>query len=747
MKLLPPTIIGPVSECNTKVQVKGQFNGAIVSIFAGDIVVGQRMAPTANELVPLNISLSAHQKLTVTQQLGSDVSKKEDSIIIEVQRRPATIGQLTLSQPLYVCGRALRLLGSFPGSEITVRENNTIRGTGNALGSEARVELSQPMQANQPLTAIQQGCNIQSPPSSFGATLHPPSILPLVTIGKIYECQPSFYAGNVIPGAVVEFYKNGSTFGSYTFDSSAVWVAVSDHFFAHGDRVNAVQFMCGAKLSSNPNDHVIVQIPAPIPVPSIIGPICPNSKTIHVTGLILGSMITVFEDNVEIGNCQAPGPEYDVPVGSLRTNSIIAVTQSYCNKASRKSNAIRVQENHSPVSTQVIGGPLYECAVKVFVHNIIPGTTVTVISDQCGPISAPALINGSEADINVAPALIKNDVIRVRISQCGGTNLDSDPVRVKGFPISGTNAPTLNPVVINTPVMVSDPALSVSNVFPSSLLDIYVDNIYVKTVFGRNTSMFIPFQLRNNTQIAIIERFCALSSKSNTVTVQWPEPEKPILDYPWDGDTGVPLDPIFSWSDPGQSDPFKRAIGVMANIAIDQGQEYPSSDDQIIYSPTVWTGHKQKSDLLPNTKYIWAVGVINGGQLSASTVGRFMTGDGPSPVVFLVFEGSIFLSDDGVTVINNLPANTDTIAWQKIKNLGSLTAVNYRAFWRFLNADTETEISNATVNLPEMAMNDETTVQFGVPGQSTGHFRIEIQIQDNFGNPVSSIISSTYFFN
>jgi hypothetical protein len=70
MALLPPRVIGPLSECSSGVRVQSQLTGSTVTIFADGAVVGSGTASWSDQIFTLSAPLAAGQQVTATQSVG-----------------------------------------------------------------------------------------------------------------------------------------------------------------------------------------------------------------------------------------------------------------------------------------------------------------------------------------------------------------------------------------------------------------------------------------------------------------------------------------------------------------------------------------------------------------------------------------------------------------------------------------------------------------------------------------------------
>ena len=93
MALLPPRVIGPLSECSGSVRVQGQLTGSMVTIFADGAIVGTGTASWPDQTFPLSAPIAAGQQVTATQTVGMDTSPASLEAV-GVQAKPPVIGMV-----------------------------------------------------------------------------------------------------------------------------------------------------------------------------------------------------------------------------------------------------------------------------------------------------------------------------------------------------------------------------------------------------------------------------------------------------------------------------------------------------------------------------------------------------------------------------------------------------------------------------------------------------------------------------
>ena len=124
MTLLPPTPLGPISECNRSVEVAGQVTGARVRVYADGALVADGIATWSQQVFPLmaGVWLKPGQHVTATQDDGSGESAHTPDPFIRVQFRNSSPGPLSYKAPVVGCGQAVWITGGCPGATITAKD-------------------------------------------------------------------------------------------------------------------------------------------------------------------------------------------------------------------------------------------------------------------------------------------------------------------------------------------------------------------------------------------------------------------------------------------------------------------------------------------------------------------------------------------------------------------------------------------------------------------------------------------------
>jgi hypothetical protein len=473
MALLPPVVVGPLSECSSSVRVQGQLIGAVIDLFSNGAHVGKGTATWTDQSFKLSPgkTLTPGKGVTATQT-QSGVSSPPSPSAITVQKKPPTIGPVTSKTHVYLCGQCLWLDGMVPGAIVEVSVHGTVRGTGVADDGSARIALSAPTGASDTLVAQQTACgtpglmtNLPNPDMLPGKErrLAPPTV-----VGPLRACQRAVTVSNVVEGAQVvltEVPTNGFN-ETACFDLFSLWFPTSP--LTLGDNVSAIQQMPKCDIKSLPSPAVLVGPSTPVPIPIVVPPLCAGSWSVCLTNLLPGSPVEIFQNGMSLGTGSAPASTFDFQVPPLSAGTHITARQELCTHWSDPSAAVRVDPQPHKLPTPVMATPLVECGAAVHVSNLHPGAIVYVFSTKLAAQIGSSPVHTSEADVPVAPLLIKGDQIWAEQKGCGLVS-SSPSVSVQPVP-----NPAL-PVVLE-PVENCMKRITVGNVVPGAHVDIYIND-------------------------------------------------------------------------------------------------------------------------------------------------------------------------------------------------------------------------------------------------------------------------------
>jgi hypothetical protein len=143
MSLCVPTIVGPLSELNRKIHVKGQLAGATVTVSAlgpNPRLVAKGVTGSSDDVIAVlsTENLNRVDLLVAAQTLGieTSVTTTSQAQAMGVQPAPQTaaeIGFVGYETHLYECGESLWVSGATPGARVEVNFGGPVQGGGEAF--------------------------------------------------------------------------------------------------------------------------------------------------------------------------------------------------------------------------------------------------------------------------------------------------------------------------------------------------------------------------------------------------------------------------------------------------------------------------------------------------------------------------------------------------------------------------------------------------------------------------------------
>lgn len=520
MALLPPRVIGPLSECSGSVRVQGQLSGSTVAIFADGIAVGSGLATWSDQIFSLSASLSAGQQVTATQTVGMDTSPPSPEAI-EVQAKPPVVGAVGFRSHLNQCGECVWLEGLVPGAKVEMRDGGTVLGTGESYDGNARFHLSTPLAGGMDIKAQQTACSTpgtvtDGPP--VDVLVEKLQTLPTPVVRTpLRECERRVTVSNVVHGATVTLMRSAGPNLQACFDLDALWMGVNPPLVL-GETVSARQELRSrCKLKSADAASVVVQDNTPVPVANVVPPLCEGNTTVVLSGLVMAARVKILADGVELGMAESPvDGTYDFLVPALVGGTTVTAVQELCGEWSSPGAGVLVDKAPASLPKPKVHEPLFECGAAVRVLNLHVGSRVYVYSSMLGAPIGERTADADEVDVPVAPLLIANDKIFAIQRGCGLVSSQSNTVVVGK--LERLNAPR-----VIEPLYSCDNAVRVVDVVPGSRVDVYVNGIFRGSAVGGGTDLTVGVsgQLAVGDSVTALQRLCQhISPMSKSVIVQ-----------------------------------------------------------------------------------------------------------------------------------------------------------------------------------------------------------------------------------
>lgn len=520
MALLPPRVIGPLSECSGSVRVQGQLTGSMVSIFADGVIVGTGTASWPDQTFPLSTPLAAGQQVTATQAVGMETSLVSPETV-QVQAKPPVIGMVSFLSHLNQCGECVWLEGLVPGAKVELRDGGTVLGAGESYDGNARFHLSTSLAPGMDIKAQQMACGnsglvTDGPP--VDVVVEKLQILPTPVVQvPLRECERRVTVSNVVHGATVTLMRSAGPNLQACFDLDSLWMGVNPPLVL-GETITANQELRGrCKLKSADALPVVVQDNTPVPVSNVVPPLCAGNTTVVLSGLVMGARVKILADGTELGMAESPvDGSYDFLVPALVGGTTITAIQELCGEWSVPGIGVYVDKAPASLPKPKVHEPLFECGAAVRVSNLHVGARVYVYSSMLGAPIGERTVNADEVDVSVAPLLIENDKIFAVQRGCGLVSSESDAVVVGK--IERLKAPR-----VVEPLYSCENIVRVVDVVPGARVDVYVNGIFRGSAVGGGTdlSVGVSGQLNVGDSVTARQRLCQhISPLSKQVSVQ-----------------------------------------------------------------------------------------------------------------------------------------------------------------------------------------------------------------------------------
>ncbi|MFN0193688.1 MAG: galactose oxidase-like domain-containing protein, partial [Aestuariivirga sp.] len=520
MALLPPRVVGPLSECSGRVRVQGHLTGAKITIFANGAPVGSGTATWPDQTFDLGAALGAGQEVTAQQELGMETSIPSPEPV-EVQSKPPVVGTVGFRSHLNQCGECVWLEGLVPGAKVELRDGGTLLGSGESYDGNARFHLSIPLNAGMSIQAQQNACGISGvvtngPPVDILTEKLRELPQPVVN-APLRECERRVTVSNVVHGATVTLMRSAGPNLQACFDVDSLWMGVTPPL-SLGETISARQELRGqCKLGSLDATPVVVQDNTPVPAAHVVPPLCAGHTTVILSGLVMGARVKIMADGAELGMAESPvDGTYDFLVPPLVGGVTITAIQELCGEWSLPGTSVLVSKAPISLPTPKILDPIFECGAAVRVINVHIGARVYIYSSKLGAPIGSRVADAAELDVPVAPLLIANDKIFAVQKGCGLVSSKSPSVVV------GRTERVLPPR-IEEPLYACQGGVFVVDLVPGARVDVFINGIFRGTGAGGGKDLFVSVSgtMNPGDQVTARQRLCMMvSGMSKPVIVQ-----------------------------------------------------------------------------------------------------------------------------------------------------------------------------------------------------------------------------------
>src|SRR5258708_7321531 len=462
MALLPPRVIGPLTECSRSVIFENALPDAkviLVRTRSGVAQeVGEAQATLSRGIVTLNPGeeFAAGDQVSAYQKTDTGASKPQPDTI-EVQKSVENVNPPQVLTHLYQCSRGFWVGAMRPGTNVQVLQNNDVIATGEAIDGTAfvRTVSTGGLPIGAPLTARQLLCPKPPPPGGssgwlLDTPLPPLETLPIVQGGVVpaptfitglTACSRALPVGNVIPGAevILEDANHAWWASAWPSDQTSVWILLPVALVEKREVEVRQEFGERCQMHSE-RLRGTVGPPEQLTKPQLAQIDCNTTPEVFVSFLkpevdvefevIFEGKKTTYRTKVT-HDPGTPVPHTDIlPAPPMPAGAIVRVRQGECDHWSDWSDPETAKARAGSVNQPRIAADLFTCQNTVPVENIWPlAGTVRVISDRRGQIGQTPPFGGI-MPIHVAPSLDEGEFITVEHKVCD-TTMTSEVKKVK----------------------------------------------------------------------------------------------------------------------------------------------------------------------------------------------------------------------------------------------------------------------------------------------------------------------------
>lgn len=578
MTLLPPQIIGPLSECNRSIIIDGAVPGCQVTVVVTRGGADRRVAEGNMNTVRGIVKLFPQEELQSDDivkcflTFNGDQSIPSGSDII-VQKSAVETNSAQLADPLVQCALAAGFTGVRPGVTVELIAGATSIASGEALDGTVTLFIPSGVPAavpGAPLIARQTICPkpppvppapsyvldqiipyVEASPLAFGQNVP----APIISEG-LSACSRSVSLKGILPGAVVvtEGLDGGWQARQPTLDiATTMPLPVS---LRAGERVAVSQELSNSCRLISTIEPLQVADQRQLPAPLLSQVACNTISFLPVGGLKPGAdvEISVMHDGAEeifraavpIGTSEPSSDPKLIPAPPMPDQAEVKLRQGECDVWSDWSSpVIKVSQLSVQVDQIQIRNDLFSCQDTIFVENIKPvGGTLRIVSRQRNVIGKKTALKESEF-IHVAPSLALDDEVWAEYNLCSSTAM-SEKRRIK-------RSYDLGNFRIQDPIYVGYTEVLVVNALAGARIELWegTRNTVLAAVRspygvdGRPDNGIVDFKLvglvplEGGWQIYAKMFYCGKISISNAINIMAPPPEISNI-YPAYVDAGSP---------------------------------------------------------------------------------------------------------------------------------------------------------------------------------------------------------------
>jgi IPT/TIG domain-containing protein len=451
MNILPPRVVGPLSECSRFVIVVNANPDATVTLVitraGAEIHAGRKTVKNSKDTIPLDagFDLVGGDVVNAMQEVAGDASVvSNDGPAVQMSVTGFDAAQV-LSH-LHQCARGFFLGGMRPGTAVQVLENGTVIGTGDATDGTSYVNVPDglPRQVGGSTLVARQVICPKPPPSPPAAAyvkdsglppvepfpFQPGQTVPAPVIAQgLTACSRSVQVSSIIPGCdVILEAVDGSWWASLgASDQTTAWIPLPVKLREH-DQVTIRQEVARRCEVHFERKALVVGPQQALDTPRLAQIDCNTTPTIYGVWLKPEADVefSVTAAGVETiyrtvaTETYGPMPAPPMPVGA-----IVKLRQGECGVWTAWSDPQTAKAMNGPPQTPKISREIFSCQDALPIENIFPlNGSIRVVSAKHGELNKLP-VSGNIMTVPVAPSFTGPDDVWVEHHVCG-YNVASD---------------------------------------------------------------------------------------------------------------------------------------------------------------------------------------------------------------------------------------------------------------------------------------------------------------------------------
>lgn len=435
-----PTILGPVSEASTFIQVTNLVPDVLEVVVSGSTGTELARGPpvitragTGVVAVTLASGLIPGSDLVVKQRSGAGWSLNSPTGQVSVGKFTKP-GPPTISSLVHTCISAIQVSDVLVGAEIQVFADTTLVGRVVALDSlYVWVEITPSSLSPGSVIHVTQQIDFHGLPSAGTASTDPlerydvfiSGVDTSLDIENLDACQMAIPIKGGIPGTSYSMDNMGRLFDFFSpsFDFQLLLsqplvqdnVIFQQHFASKCERVDL------------PPQTFTVAAPTPPPRPTVSPPPCAKSRSLRFSGLVIGgTLVLIHTDSsgastgFEWGNGDVPLP----PDWFLADGTTTFYQVDPCGTKSPSDTVRLAGDDPNPGDIQFVTD-LYECSRFVLFTGVSNAITTVLSFPDKVPLSAPSLPQQQADGLAIHTPMLwsklaRDQILFIRQDGCGG---------------------------------------------------------------------------------------------------------------------------------------------------------------------------------------------------------------------------------------------------------------------------------------------------------------------------------------